>query len=179
MHFIYRTTNKINGKTYIGQRSITKGWKRYLGSGKALKRAFRKYGKNNFEREIICYACSQKLTNFLERYYIKKEWEKGKGEYNISDGGTGNNGIKHFTTEHRKKISEALKGKKKSKEWLDKIASSKIGIHFKRGPFSEEHKKKLSDARKGRHWFNNGITNIFDYVCPEGYKPGRLAYRIW
>ena len=46
--FIYITTNMINGKKYIGQKMFRERWKKYIGSGKLLKRAVNKYGKENF-----------------------------------------------------------------------------------------------------------------------------------
>ena len=53
--FIYITTNHINGKKYIGQKKYDKSgkWKKYLGSGLALKNAITKYGVENFSKEII------------------------------------------------------------------------------------------------------------------------------
>ena len=51
--FVYITTNKINGKKYIGQRTYKKaGWEKYLGSGKLLRKAISRYGVENFEKEI-------------------------------------------------------------------------------------------------------------------------------
>ena len=46
--FIYITTNMVNGKRYIGQKKFCDGWKTYLGSGKLLKKAIKKYCKENF-----------------------------------------------------------------------------------------------------------------------------------
>ena len=47
--FIYITTNNLDGKKYIGQKSYSMpNWKRYLGSGIYLKRAIKKYGRENF-----------------------------------------------------------------------------------------------------------------------------------
>ena len=69
--FIYITINLINGKKYIGQRKINqKDTKYYLGSGKALKKAIEKYGRESFKREIIEYAYSEKELNDLEDYYL-------------------------------------------------------------------------------------------------------------
>ena len=53
--FIYITTNNINGKKYIGQKKYDKEgkWKTYLGSGIILNRAIKKYGAENFSKEII------------------------------------------------------------------------------------------------------------------------------
>ena len=48
---IYKTTNLINKKIYIGQ--DTKNNPNYLGSGKYFKYALKKYGKENFSKEII------------------------------------------------------------------------------------------------------------------------------
>jgi hypothetical protein len=48
---IYCTTNKINGKKYIGSHNKRK--LNYLGSGTDLKQAIKKYGKENFTRQIL------------------------------------------------------------------------------------------------------------------------------
>ncbi|WP_445480364.1 hypothetical protein ACULLL_09415 [Lysinibacillus irui] len=70
--FIYVTTNKINGKKYIGKciYGRVNNWENYLGSGVYLKRAIKKYGKENFERKIIINACSEEELNELEEYYL-------------------------------------------------------------------------------------------------------------
>ena len=39
---------------------------------------------------------------------------------------------------------------------------------------SEEQKKRQSEKMKGRHWYNNGVTTISAFVCPEGFVKGRL-----
>ena len=53
--FVYITTNHVNGKQYIGQRKYDKQgkWKEYLGSGVVLSKAIKKYGLENFSKEII------------------------------------------------------------------------------------------------------------------------------
>ena len=70
--FIYVTTNKVNGKKYIGKCIYDRinNWENYLGSGVYLKRAIKKYGKENFERKIICNAYSDEELNQLEEFYL-------------------------------------------------------------------------------------------------------------
>lgn len=58
----------VNGKRYLGQKSFDDNykWKNYLGSGSAFKSAVRKYGKENFSRNIICFCDSLEELNKSE-----------------------------------------------------------------------------------------------------------------
>lgn len=56
---IYKITNTINGKIYIGKQSNRN--KKYMGSGKWIKRAIKKYGRSNFIKEIIDSGPIRKL----------------------------------------------------------------------------------------------------------------------
>jgi group I intron endonuclease len=90
MFFIYKTTNLINGKIYVGKH--TKDNDEYLGSGNIIKRSIKKFGKENFIREILeyCETDDIKILNEKEKYWIKKlnstNLEIG---YNIANGGDG------------------------------------------------------------------------------------------
>lgn len=88
MYYIYRITNKVNNKTYIGQHKYTNKDDNYMGSGKLLKKAIKKYGIDNFEKEIIVDNIkTREEADKLEIYYIDYERKKGKSEYNITSGG--------------------------------------------------------------------------------------------
>ena len=63
---IYKTTNLINGKIYVGKDS--KNNNNYLGSGKILNLAINKYGIENFKKETLCECLSSKELNKAERY---------------------------------------------------------------------------------------------------------------
>ena len=63
---IYKTTNLINGKTYVGK--CVREDKSYYGSGKILKQAIKKYGKKNFIRETIDTASTREELNLKEIY---------------------------------------------------------------------------------------------------------------
>lgn len=67
---IYKTTNRINGKIYIGQSIINDP--KYLGSGVAFTRSIKKYGKENFSKEILRFCKSQKELDIWESIHIRK-----------------------------------------------------------------------------------------------------------
>ena len=135
MYYIYRITNKINGKTYIGQHKYRSLNDNYMGSGKLIRRAKKKYGIENFEKEILYSRIQYKTTaDDVERFAIAKERALGKAEYNIADGG---GGCGCLSEEHKKKLSEAAKGKKKLQR-------------------SDEHKRRLSESHKGQVAWNKG-----------------------
>lgn len=145
MYYIYKTTNLVNGKTYIGQHESTDIMNdKYFGSGKLLKKAIKKYKKENFKNEIIEVVESRFQANVMEKIWITKEKSLGKAEYNIADGGQG--GGHPQTIETKRKISESNKGKPKSEE-----AKRKMSEAAKGKTKSEEHKKKISEAAKGEN----------------------------
>jgi group I intron endonuclease len=147
---IYKTTNLINGKIYIGQDS--KNRPQYLGSGVYLKKAIKKYGKNNFIKEILEDSISTKdILNLREIYWIKKfnSIDSNIG-YNLTKGGNGSLGIK-VSEEKRKKISESLKGKPKSKLHKQRLSESQRGKIL-----SESHRQALSESHKGNIPWNVG-----------------------
>lgn len=150
---IYKTTNLINNKIYIGKDSRNKI--NYLGSGKILKLSIEKYGRENFIKETIEICHTQKELCEREKYWI--EWYKNKEYklYNIAEGGSGgkttpvpwNKGKKlaPLSEDHKEKISKALMGHIQAEE-----TKIKIGEGLKNQPKSEEHKDKLSKANKGK-----------------------------
>lgn len=85
---IYITTNLLDGKKYIGKDEDNNP--KYLGSGLHLIRAIKKYGKKNFQKEILAYANNKEELNELEIYYIDYyNAQKSDLFYNIAPGGTG------------------------------------------------------------------------------------------
>lgn len=110
---IYKTTNLLNGKIYIGQ-SIYDNLK-YLGSGKLIKLAIRKSGKENFEKEILFRASSQNQLDIMEKYFIRKlnsrDYNIG---YNITEGSTNppNRKGQRLTQEHKDRIGLSISGEK-------------------------------------------------------------------
>ena len=83
---IYKTTNIINGKFYIGKHKTKCLADGYMGSGKILKHAIAKYGLDNFHKEILYICKDEDHMNLLESILIVPDVEIN---YNLCDGGKG------------------------------------------------------------------------------------------
>lgn len=139
---IYKTTNKINGKIYIGM--DTKNNDKYLGSGLLLQKAIKKHGLENFKKEIIEHCNSKKQLSEREKYWIKQlNSQNPKVGYNIADGGHGGN---TYTEECKSKVSKMLKNRIVSEETRKKMSNSRKGKNY----LTEESKKRISQAHKGK-----------------------------
>lgn len=88
--YIYKTTNKVNNKIYIGQHKCDKFDVTYYGSGKILKRAVEKYGYDNFSIKLIEECNSKHELNEREKYWIEYYHATNSDiGYNIAFGGNG------------------------------------------------------------------------------------------
>lgn len=87
-HYVYQTKNLINGKTYIGRHSTNNLNDGYIGSGKMLKRAIQKHGKENFECIPLCHFDTHEESIEEEKFLVTREYCKDKNNYNIVEGGS-------------------------------------------------------------------------------------------
>jgi group I intron endonuclease len=86
------TTNKVNGKRYIGQHKSNVFDESYKGSGKVLKQALNKYGVENFETILLKEAYSkEELDNLEKEFILNFDALNSSDFYNIHEGGTGGN----------------------------------------------------------------------------------------
>lgn len=144
---IYKTTNKLNDKVYIGKHQTKNPYDSYMGSGKAIKEAIKKYGKENFVKEVLFIFDTMEEMDVKEKELVNWGFISTNKTYNIGLGGEGGpmfNGFKH-SEETRKKLADIQRGKKHSEETLKKISEA----NRKRGT-SVETKNKLSEKAKQR-----------------------------
>lgn len=147
--YVYKITNKVNGKIYIGKTGdATRRWKKHLTVAKSptqnnhrlIHKAIRKYGENNFSFEIIESVDLE--SEALEKemrwiaYYQSNTARYGKDAgYNQTDGGEGTSGHKH------------------SEESIKQMSESHIGMHagaknpMYGKPRTEEVKAAISKSR--------------------------------
>lgn len=152
---VYKITNNVNGKVYIGQSiNIKNRWKDHINalnrkdsSCTLLQRAWNKYKQENFSFEIL-ELCPEYMLDEVETKYIDI-YDAHKNGYNIEPGGNSN---KCLSDETKQKIREAHLGMKASDETRKKMSESRLGDKnpMYRQTHSEETRKKISKANKGR-----------------------------
>lgn len=84
---IYKITNLLNGKIYIGQSKYRNP--KYFGSGTLISKAKQKYGKENFKKEILETVCDENLLDEREIFWISFFKKEGYVLYNVQPGGRG------------------------------------------------------------------------------------------
>lgn len=135
---IYKITNNINGKVYVGQSNdIHRRWNQHSSeyeqnrwSDKPLYKAFSKYGLQNFTFSIL-EECSLEDLDKREEYWIKKlNSLVHHNGYNIRSGGEGNSGENHprhrLTEDDVRDIRTRYNNHERCKE-VEKIYSDRIG----------------------------------------------------
>lgn len=141
---VYKTSNNINGKIYIGvhRRSKRKN-DNYIGSGKLIKSAIDKYGFHNFTSEVLFEYDTADEAYAKERELVTPEFVKMSNTYNLIPGGMGGKG-KTLSKRHIKIISESKKGIPRSEECKLKMSETR---KLRKYP-SPNKGKSLSDAHK-------------------------------
>jgi hypothetical protein len=188
-YLIYKTTNIINGKIYIGAHKTNNIDDGYIGSGIKLNEDIIKYGKNSFKTEILEYLTNSEEMYQREKEIVNEDFIIRVDTYNMIVGGSGGweyvNDIldtEHYS--HSGKLgNKALQERRKDKEWNEKyidklrVANKKKfkGIKNSETSFlgkkhTVETKKKISNANKGNGkgennsqygtmWINDGIVS--------------------
>ena len=152
-YLIYKITNTINGKFYIGKHKTDRLDDDYFGSGTILKMAQSKYGIENFTKTILFYCANEAEMNLLEKCVVNSEFLKRDDIYNLKEGGEGGGqkGIKR-SEETKKRMRDAQKKLDHSK-FIEggkktRFTGKEVLVHrFKKGnvPWNTGIKRKSSD----------------------------------
>jgi len=77
-HYIYKTTNTLNGKFYVGMHSTNNLNDEYIGSGKRLWHSINKHGKENHKCEILEFLSDRQSLKTREAEIVNKELLENK-----------------------------------------------------------------------------------------------------
>jgi hypothetical protein len=204
MHYtVYKTTNLINGKIYIGAHKTNNLDDGYLGSGLILKHAIKKYGIENFEKEILAvFDKSSDMFN-MESELVNEEFVSDKSTYNLKLGGEG--GFDYINSTGKNLYGkngqsghglENLKiGHDSWNEQTNTKLSKSLKIYYKDhdGSFigkkhTDETKKKIGESNSikqkgsgnsqfGTMWITNETESKKinkELPIPEGWRKGRV-----
>lgn len=188
--YIYKITNIINNKIYIGKHKYSKPEldPNYFASGKTINESLSKFGPDAFIKELIDVADSLEELNQKEKYWIKVLNAREPNGYNLTDGGDGAPNLtgesraklaywsgKKQSEETKQKRNESLRKVVHSEEWVNKISNSLKGK--KPSELSRINSGKAVKQRiTGSHWYNNGVhmCQFKDGEVPDGYVPGMI-----
>lgn len=173
---IYKITNKLNNKFYIGQtvQKLPDRWSDHCRPCKgrhtnksAIASAIRKYGKENFIIEQIDVAQSLNELNTMEQTYIKALNTLSPHGYNLELGG--NSKVCHPDT--RNKIRESLKGRP-IKNRMNGAPKGRL--------VSEERKARISSTMTGKPqpWKYKAVIVIETGVFYESINAAAKALSI-
>lgn len=197
-YYLYKITNKINNKYYIGVHGTNNLNDGYFGSGRNLKLAIKKYGKENFNKEIIKFCNSYKELMIEERLLVNNKTLKDRNIYNSEIGGAGG---KVWTKELKKKVSNSnkgkipwIKGKKHTKETREKMKKNHADVSGKNNPMygidvstlmtkeaNRERIKKISKANKNKQRTDEHKKKYSEYAKKRFWivhKSGKISHCI-
>lgn len=194
-YYLYRITNLVNGKIYVGVHKTKNESDGYMGSGKVIKAAIAKHGVENFQKEILEYFDSAAEMYEREKEFVTQEFLDRDDVYNLRRGGFGGFDYinSYLTSEDRKRfgsMTDTSHGNKESARLfrLDPSRQQQLkdarknSSAFKGKIHTEATKEKMrksknvgiSNSQYGTFWITNGNINrkCLDTI-PEGWKRGR------
>ncbi len=201
-HYLYKITNNLNGKFYIGRHSsnVHPDESDYWGSGVALLRAYKVHGKHNFTKEVIQFCDTFESLCDLESTIVNKEFINRQDTYNMTVGGyfggVHSSGVMSEVNNRPEKVkrqSESMKARLSTKE--SRVAHS---LNMAKGntPVVKSRKSETMKSKTNRPWlvakqrsnlnymlpYFNRLDEVYDLILTiegwENYIPTTLAARL-
>lgn len=152
-HIVYLTTNLVNQKIYVGIHSTYNLDDGYLGSGTNILKAIEKYGKENFQRQILYYCLDINHLIEYEKIIVDRWFINRNDTYNLALGG---------------ELGISNTGLIRSEEFKNNLRVKNTGKIF-----SDTHKKNISKSakRRGMWMCHNQEVNKKKSQNMKGKKP--------
>ena len=208
-YLIYKITNTINNKIYIGKHKTNDKNDDYMGSGKLLLRAINKYGIDKFKKEILFECNSEEEMNQKEAEIVDDEFVARLDTYNIKLGGQGGwdyindhtdwngfkyineNGLNNKSNQYMIMANRIKNDKEYAKEISEKISNG-LKLYYKTHDFinhwlgkkhTEESKAKIGKAnslkQKGKLNSNYGHCWIYNEELKENKSINKEDLNQW
>ncbi len=198
---MYQITNLVNGKIYIGVHKTEDLNDSYMGSGKYLKLAQRKYGLANFKKEILEQFSSLDEMFLREAELVNPQFINRKDTYNIIEGGRNTSGPGRLGGLKAKELQVGYQNPEIRKRGTEKIRQEELGafcnptlraemqqrsrtadaIAKKKETFKQiNHQKGEANSQFGKKWITNGSKSTRierSDPIPEGWRIGRVIKR--
>ena len=200
-YYVYQITNLINGKIYVGKHKSAKhpfeNW--YYGSGKQIIDAIKKYGIENFKKEVLFYCADKDEMAQKELEIVTEEFVKRPDTYNMHKGGLG--GFEHINSNpekyraiksmHSKRIANRPDNPFKDPEWQKKYdwtrapdrmrmlgkkaqtpeAKAKRRESFKKTINGSQHQQGERNSQFGRYWISHPVTKEVKRITANDHIP--------
>jgi hypothetical protein len=166
MYTVYKTTNKVNGRYYIGVHKTSKPNDEYLGSGKLLNQAIALYGRESFIKEILFVYENHSEAFSKEKELLEQHLDSDLC-YNLKQGGDGGWRYVH---------ENGLTNKNKTKDHYVKMGKAKAKILQEKMQDPEYKKQWVAKMKHNHMWITDGVKNTRikpGSPMPEGYRRGR------
>lgn len=155
-YLIYKITNNVNNKIYIGKHQTENKNDDYMGSGMILKRAIEKYGLDKFTKEILFECNSLEEMNEKEAEIVDEEFIARLDTYNVKLGGQGGWDFcnKNLNIDYSQRSSN---GTNKFRKLLQNVE------------YYNKHLQKMRKISQNKEWRNKVKQGIEEKILKDGY----------
>lgn len=194
LYTVYKTTNTVNGKIYIGVHKTEDPNDGYLGSGEALSHALRKYGRQAFKKEVLHVFDNPEDMRSKERELVNDSFVKRADTYNLMRGGDkgfgslnseearflsrkGHEAQRRLSEEDpvwaenkRKRILEGIVGRPVNRELLSRTCTRT----WTGRKHTEETRRKMSESSREPSLGERNSQWGTVWICKNGEKPRKV-----
>lgn len=167
---VYRVTNKVNGKYYIGKHTTRDPYDDYMGTGTVITRAIQAYGIDAFEKQVLYFCESEEHAFEVESQLVTEDLINDPQCYNMRIGGKG--GWKHSA-----ETKEVMREKALLRPPMSAETREKVSLVHKGRKRSAETRVKISAGNKGKKLSVESCTNMSKGQLGKKYSPETIAKR--